>query len=113
MTYGFELLELDSTAIGYAEKVHLTMAKKTQSLPMHSAGVAALAPLGWQSIQATLITRSLLMLWQILLLPMDVIYKKLLVYRLLQHHIRPTKQQQGPVWIMYQNAAKLGLLDVV
>ena len=46
MLYGFELLSLDPATLEHVEKVHLTMARKVQSLPPQTAGVAALAPLG-------------------------------------------------------------------
>ena len=107
MTYGLELLDLDIKTTNSVEQAHLAMAELTQGLPSRVASVCPLAPLGWPSMDAMLMTKSLCLLWQVLLLPMSSVCKRLLVYRLLEHHTKSNINACGPVYSMYKNAQKL------
>ncbi len=113
MTYGLECIDLEKKNLLYLENAHQTMAKKIQGLPVNCPNICAYAPLGWKSAECVLIQKSLLMLWQILLLPMTSIYKQLVIYRFLQHHHFPSIRPCGPVRLMISNAKQLALLDVI
>ncbi len=114
MTYGLELLNLSRSDINHLEDAHVTMAKKVQGLSMTSPNTCALAPLGWRSITATVMVRSLTMLWQILLLPMNSPYKRIVVSRMLHHHHHQhIMLRSGPVWNMYKHLEELTLVQDV
>ena len=113
MTYGLELLDMNNKQLQLIEVAHQSMAKKTQGLPMSTANCCALAPIGWKSISATLMIKSLTMMWQILLLPMNSVYKLILVNRLLEHNENHGGHGQGPAWKMFTDTKSLSLLNTV
>ncbi len=81
MLYGIDVSEWTDTQVSRFESAHTQMAKTVQGLPVFIADAAVLAILAWTSPQAWIAKRCLLMLWKILSLSMDNIYKKICIER--------------------------------
>ena len=112
MLYGIEL-NYSENVCRTLEAAHIKMAKRTQGLSTTAASPSALPSLGWRSIRATLMYRSLLMLWQILLLPMSSLYKQIVIHRIFEFHGGGSKHSCGPVFIMYNTLVRLNIHDEV
>ncbi len=79
------------------------MAKTVQGLPVFIADAAVLAILGRTSLQAWIEKRRLLMLWKILALNIDNIYKKICIERLIRLRGKSNNfVSHGPIALMYK-----------
>ncbi len=86
------------------------MARTVQGLPVFIADAADLSILGWTSLQAWIEKKHLLMLWKILSLNMDNIYKKICIERLITLRGKSNNLvSHGPIALMYKVCVKYGL----
>ncbi len=81
-----------------------------QGLPVFIGGAAVLAILGWTSLKARIEKRRLLILWKILALNMDNIYKKICIERLIRLRGKSNNfLSHCPIALMYKVCVKYGL----
>ncbi len=117
MMYGLELLHIPPHSSDKLEVNQRYMARRIQGLPRTSATPTTLTTLGWWSLKSTLVLRRLMMLWQILLLPMNNIYKEIVVKRFLEHHTGFQNSNKyiatGPVALIYESAVWINMHDYV
>ena len=115
MTYGLELVDLDNKCESLLEMAHFSMAKATQGLPRTAANVTSLPSLRWFSMHSWLAYKRLMLMWSILLLSMNCMYKRVLVERFMQLHEIDDRYdgKKGPAIMMYETCLEFGLLQRV
>ncbi len=112
LLYGFEIMDIPSTLIKDMESFHAEAAKSLQGLPVNACNHGALRTIGWINIQSHIDIKRLLFLWRIICLPVQCIYKKLLITRYSYINIDeyPCK---GPLKCLLDTANKYQLLEYV
>ena len=109
LTYGLELLDISNKSIYKLETAQKYMARRIQGLPQQTASPAVLTSVGWWSISSHLVMKRLMMLWQILILPMDSVYKQIVMEMFIGNYLRDNVCSSGPTGLMYRAAKWLGL----
>ena len=102
---------IDNASLNSMEMFHSKNAKLFQQLPPNTCNIGSVATIGWNSVKAQIDIRRLLFLWQILLLPMSTIYKKVMLYLILNP--RSADRRSGPLCKMLVTCAKYGLSNMV
>jgi hypothetical protein len=110
--HGLEIAELPQRCITIAEQLHGHAAKQIQGLPIQSANAACCAPLGWRSFTAHLELLQMLFLWRILLLPINSIYKQVVIVRF-YHLLYTVGPHFGPLSDILQVFTKYDLVDTL
>ena len=77
--YGTEVVPIDEVGLRVIEQSHKTNAKMIMDLPNNTPSVTPLAMLGWLTINARIAILKLMFLWRILCLPIDNIYRRVLL----------------------------------
>lgn len=117
LLYGLELVDLTGECVEKLEKTQRYFAKKIQGLPDSAARPTVLTTLGWKSVWSVLMLRRLMLLWQILLLPANNIYKQVVIGGVLRcYHdseLPCPSMFNGPVILMYNAARYLNLHEEV
>jgi hypothetical protein len=113
LSYGLEVMKLSESSVQSLEQAHGYMAKLAQAMPKQTANVTCLATIGWRCMATHIDIVRLLFLWRILLLPMDNIYKRIVLLRLCYHMYNPTGQHLGPLAAIVAVYNKHGLTDVL
>ena len=112
--YGVEVMNVSNNSLAKMEHSQIKIAKSLQGLPSNCPNIIPLATLGWHSIQAHIDILRLNFLWRVLLLPMDNIIKKVVIFRLLAYlygHFRDS--MHGPTVLAVISAKKYDLLDII
>ena len=94
------------------EKFHFKVSKHVQGLPPNTSNYGSLVTAGWTTVQAYCDIMRLLFLWRILLLPMNVIYKKVIVVRLAEI-LWKTGEKLGITNLLANTCNKYGLYEVL
>ena len=113
LTYGLELMDLPDQSLRDMESYHAEIAKCIQGLPDQTCNIAAVAMLGWLSIQGYLDILMLSLLWKIISLPLAYIYKQLFLIRYVTHTYRDQENHYGPLWRAMNRSEKYGLLPFI
>ncbi len=108
MAYGLEVWNLGKDFVRL-EKAHIGFGKKIQGLPEHTSEPAALSMIGWLSLECYVEILKVLFLWRILLLPVNNIYRKIVISRLCSFFEHPANRWEGPTYNMYKIFIKYGL----
>ena len=82
LCYGLEVLDTDQKDIEALDSFHCRMAKQIQGLPEQCSNSGSLGTIGWHSIECHIDYIRLLFLWQLLLLPITCVYKRICIQRL-------------------------------
>ncbi len=110
MLYGIDVWELNDTEVSRFESAHTQMANTVQGLPVFIVDATVLAILGWTSLQAWIEKRCLPILWKILALNMDNIYKKICIERLIRLRGKTNNLvSHGHIALMYNVCVKYSL----
>ena len=89
----------DDTMINL-ETFHFAAARHIQGLPANASNYGSIVTAGWKSLSAHCDIIRLLFVWRLLLLPMNCIYKRVLISRLLEMFYNVDKAFIGPTHIM-------------
>ena len=79
MTYGLKVVHMDDSHIKELSQAHRVHARIVQHLPENVHTPTVLATIGWMSMPAYIAYRKLLFLWSILCLPVNNIYRRIVV----------------------------------
>ncbi len=113
MCYGLELADLNSRSLQRLDTFQFDVAKKVQGLPVTTCNVVPLATIRWYRISSEVNKRCMMLHWQMIRLPMESVYKQVLVNRLVDIFKCPDKNISGPT-VKFVNVCKaLGLLPKV
>ena len=78
--YGFEVVPINEWGLQEMEKAQRMIAKYIQGLPNNCHNVTVLPTLGWLTIDSRIAISKLVFLWGILCLPIDSVYRRLLLH---------------------------------
>ena len=114
LCYGVETMDISDKTLDSMEAFHVKNAKLFQGLLPNACNIGSLLLIGWCTISARIDISRLLFMWRILTLPMDCIYKCILIRRILQLTDDNAKREgKGPVYKMVQICSKYNLLEFV
>ena len=111
MTYGLEVVPMDTKGLADMEHAHRQHAKIIQGLPMNSPKPAPLATVGWLTIGAYVAILKLCFLWRILSLPVENIYRRITVERLQQCFLESRANKLSPIADIFSYVSKYGLRE--
>ncbi len=94
------------------ETFHCSMAKHQQNLPKQTSNPGSIATVGWKNVRSHCNFLRLLLLWQLLLLPFECIYKKICVKRLCLLFYTDMSRQ-GPLHDIYNICKEYGISNIV
>ena len=111
MTYGLEVVPMDDSHIEELSQAHRVHASIVQHLPENAHKPTVLSTIGWMSMPAYIAYRKLLFLWSILCLPVNNIYRRIVVAILVSCDIfGPVKL--SPIGDTFKYICKYGLKDL-
>ena len=113
LLYGCEIMKISQGSLTKLEDFHIQAAKGFQGLPDHAINCGSLATIGWLSISCIIDRMKLLFLWRLLMLPMDNIYKQVVVRRVISILHISQVDHVGPTASILDLCRKYSLLDVV
>ena len=82
LTYGLDVTPVNDSCMKQLEEIHRQNARRVQSLPSNTHNPAPLATLGWMSMSAHIAVMKIMFIVRTLCLPIDSMYRQLLVSRL-------------------------------
>ena len=106
-------MDVCTNSLDKLEEFHIHAAKNVQNLPDAAANPACLATLGWSPISSLIDMMRLMFLWRMLLLPMNNIYKVLLIKKLICIVSKENCKASGPVCNIVSICKKYDVLDYV
>ena len=112
LCYGMEVITLSDKSMDSLEQFHTSMAKHNQGLPTPCSNPGSLSTIGWKTLESHVDIMRLMFLWRLLLLPMECIYKVVLLNRL-DSIVHSSSGHCGPVWQLIATCKKYNLLDTV
>lgn len=112
LCYAVETMELDPKCIDTMETFHAKNAKMFQGLPSNTCNIGSLTALGWSTISALIDIYRLLFMWRMLLLPMQCVYKVIILKRIMNQMLL-TNDFKGPVNKILTACKKYGLCQIV
>ena len=77
--YGMEVVPVNEVGLQVIEQSHKTNAKLIMDMPNNTPSVTPLPMLGWLTINARIAILKLMFLWRIICLPIDNIYRRVLL----------------------------------
>ena len=95
------------------EVFHSKNAKLFQRLPNNTSNIGSIVTMGWPKISAYIDFQRLLFIWRVLTLPMDSIYKIVMLYRILHIYHSDHMYFGSPVCKMLQTCYRYNLLNTV
>ena len=114
MTYGLEVTQVSEQGFQLLEKAHKQNAKMLQGLPQNTPSPGTMATIGWLSIKRYIEMRKLVFLWQMLYLPMNNIYRRVVVATIGNWLIYGTSPpQNSPMGDSFNVACKYGMREMV
>ena len=111
LCYGLELINLDDNMYDQLECFHARNAKIFQGLPQSTSNVGCIGTIGWTSISAHINILKILFLWRILLIPLNCMYKRIMICRITECVMNVC--DTGPVSTMLKICTKYDVLNVV
>ena len=78
--YGFEVVPMNEWGLQEMEKAQRMIAKCIQGIPNNCHNVTVLSTMGWLTIDSRIAILKLVFLWRILCLPIDSVYRRVLLY---------------------------------
>ena len=78
--YGFEVVPINEWGLQEMEKAQRMMARIIQGLPNNCHNVTVLSTIGWLTIDSRIAISKLVFLWRILCLPIDNVYRRVLLH---------------------------------
>ena len=100
LTYGLFLIPLKQKTKERLDSMHFTVAKRIQGLASNTPNIVPLAGIQWRRISTQIAKESMQFLRQVMMLPMDIVYKKLLVNRITQLDGNHQYVSTGPIQCM-------------
>ena len=111
LCYGVEILDISEVALEQMETFQSKCAKVMHALPIQTSNVGCITTIGFKSIEATIEIMRMIFLWRMLLLPINCMYKIVLLRRLIQ--IETQGSGLGPVNRIIDVCKKYGLMKFV
>ncbi len=108
--YGVELCNSKKESIKTLDDFHMDVAKKIQSLPPNTANIVPLSSVKWIRLSTEITKRCLLFHWQVYNLPLNSVYKQMLVYRIVDIMMRPNENKSGPSVQFVECCKSVGLM---
>ena len=108
LLYGAPVIQYTTTELERMEVAHREIGRRIQRLPRSASNPVAVSGLGWMTIRRHIDKMRLMFFWGILTLPMNNIYKQVLIYRLLRIASR-SYVVSSPVTIMWKTVVTYGL----
>ena len=96
LCYGLEFINVSDVTKSRLEKFHFDSAKHCQHLTQNTANYGALLTAGWKSLQSHCDYMKLIFIWQIMLLPVTNVYKRILISRIVHIVNNPNVLFHGP-----------------
>ena len=112
LAYGAEIWSPLPDSLDKMEKIHGDIGKMIQGLSPAACTPARYSLLGWKPIEAIFDICKLLYLWRLLSLPCWSLYNKVAINRLTACRFS-TREESGPIALIYSLAQKYGLLNIV
>ena len=112
--YGFEVVPINESGLQEMEKAQNMFAQVIQGLPNNCPSVSVLATMGWLTIDSRIAISKLVFLWRILCLPLNSIYRTVLLH-FLQAGINNENyfNANSPTYSMLIYARKFNLVDIL
>ncbi len=82
--YGLFLTSLKSKTLDRLDKMQVDIARNIQGMAPNTPAIVALGGMKWWRLSTHTAKETLMFTWQILSLPMNSLYKQILVYRLVE-----------------------------
>ncbi len=106
MLYGTEVWAMSESTMIKFEKAHRQMARSIQGLPAFTPDVAVLAILGWVSAHGYTDRKRLMMLWSLVSLPVNNIYKQIFMNRVISYRYGKCNKSKSPMLTLYDTCCK-------
>ena len=102
LLYGIELLNASPQTVDKLEDFNVHAAKNVQGLPDQASNCGSLHTIGWHSVNCRIDIMKLLFMWRVLLLPMENIYKIVMLRRMVDHIYSNKSTKSGPSYEMLE-----------
>ena len=112
LCYGLEGIDISDKCMDSLEQFHIDMSKHQQGLPKQCSNVGSLGTMGWKKLETYIDFMRLMFLWRLLLLPMECIYKEVVIKRFILI-CYSSKPHTGPTANIVDTCKKYGLLESV
>lgn len=111
--YGMEVVPINDDGLRVLEQAHKVNAKSILDVPDHTPSVAPLAMLGWLTINARIAILKLMFIWRIICLPVDNIYRRVLLSVLRPIINGCNYNARSPTLSLYKYVDEYNLVDVL
>ena len=98
LMYGAEVMNIPKQAMSVMESFHGEAAKMIQGLPDQASNDGAIGCLGWMPLEAYLDMIRLNYFMHLIMLPIENIYKQILIRRYCIHVYCVSRKHLGPLW---------------
>ncbi len=114
LCYGMFLVNLKKRSLDKLDKMHVDVAKNIQGLTPNTPAIVALGSIKWWRISTHIAVEAMMFAWQLLCLPMENVYKKIFVQRLVKlRSVNYNQIQTGPVAGMGKICMDYGLIEYI
>jgi hypothetical protein len=112
--YGLFLTLITDSSLRELDKAHAKLAKRVQGLPPNTTVSIPLASLKWLRLSSYIAKEGLQFLWQLMILPMESVYKQLVINRIVDlKESKCNRHQTGPTAAMIHFSNVYGLLPCI
>ncbi len=114
LCYGMFLVNLKKRSIDKLDKVHVDVAKNIQGLAPNTPAIVALGSIKLWRILTHIAVEAMMFAWQLLSLPMENVYKKIFVQRLVElRSVNYNQIQTGPVAGIVKICMDYGIIEYI
>ncbi len=96
--YGLFLTSIKNKTLDRLDKMQVDIARNIQGMAPNTPAMVALAGMKWWRLSTHIAMDTLMFTWQIISLPMNSLYKHILVYRLVKLKHYSTVQTKLDLW---------------
>ncbi len=96
--YGLSLASIKNKTLDRLDEMHIDIARNIQGMAPNTPAIVTLAGMKWWRLSTHIGKNTFMFIWQILSLPMNRLYKQILVYRLVEiKALQYSTYQTGPM----------------
>ncbi len=109
------LVNLKKRSLDKLDKMHVDVARNIQGLAPNTPEIVALGSIKWWRISTHIAVETMMCAWQLLSLPMENVYKKIFVQRLVElRSVNYNHIQTGPVaGIVKKKCMDYGMIEYI